>query len=296
MTYEHICLSQKEPDKRKMIQNGSEINAQEKLQSAILRVLESGLFQRIRRRWMASSYRCTGLERVTSQTNISLREAQGAFYILGIGIVAAILILIVESVSKSRCWSYKPGFVQGQRIGPQGHGEPHPGRSRPDNPQASPGRSMEQYDVEAGGLAIVDCQLRHPGEHMQNKSVPPARQNDSDENGQPKLRRRNGFVPNGDLNGGVKALGGLHYTDLFTGLTTPSGLVYDVTEPASEAARCKFSEPPTRRCSDGRLSVRRRCNSCGAMRAAISKTVKVNNNDAETGEVTIRSVADVSYL
>ena len=29
MTYNHISLSQKEPDKRKMIKNGSEINAQE---------------------------------------------------------------------------------------------------------------------------------------------------------------------------------------------------------------------------------------------------------------------------
>jgi len=31
MIYNHINLSQKEPDKKKMIQNGSEINAQEKL-------------------------------------------------------------------------------------------------------------------------------------------------------------------------------------------------------------------------------------------------------------------------
>ena len=31
MTYNHISLSQKEADKRKMIQNGSDINAQEKL-------------------------------------------------------------------------------------------------------------------------------------------------------------------------------------------------------------------------------------------------------------------------
>ena len=31
MTYNHISLSQKEPDKRKIIQNGSDINAQEKL-------------------------------------------------------------------------------------------------------------------------------------------------------------------------------------------------------------------------------------------------------------------------
>ena len=31
MTYNHISLSQKEPDKRKMIQNGSDINTQEKL-------------------------------------------------------------------------------------------------------------------------------------------------------------------------------------------------------------------------------------------------------------------------
>ena len=31
MTYNHISLSQKEPDKRKMIQNGSEINTQKKL-------------------------------------------------------------------------------------------------------------------------------------------------------------------------------------------------------------------------------------------------------------------------
>ena len=31
MTYNYISLSQKEPYKRKMIQNGSDINAQEKL-------------------------------------------------------------------------------------------------------------------------------------------------------------------------------------------------------------------------------------------------------------------------
>ena len=31
MTYNPTSLSQKEPDKRKMIQNGSELNAQEKL-------------------------------------------------------------------------------------------------------------------------------------------------------------------------------------------------------------------------------------------------------------------------
>ena len=31
MTYNHISVSQKEPDQRKMIQNGSDINAQEKL-------------------------------------------------------------------------------------------------------------------------------------------------------------------------------------------------------------------------------------------------------------------------
>ena len=31
MTYNHISLSQKEPYKRKMIQIGSDINAQEKL-------------------------------------------------------------------------------------------------------------------------------------------------------------------------------------------------------------------------------------------------------------------------
>ena len=31
MTYHQIILSQKEPYKRKMIQNGSDINAQEKL-------------------------------------------------------------------------------------------------------------------------------------------------------------------------------------------------------------------------------------------------------------------------
>ena len=31
MTYNHISLSQKESDKGKMIQNGSDINAQEKL-------------------------------------------------------------------------------------------------------------------------------------------------------------------------------------------------------------------------------------------------------------------------
>ena len=31
MIYNHINMSQEEPDKRKMIQNGSEVNAQEKL-------------------------------------------------------------------------------------------------------------------------------------------------------------------------------------------------------------------------------------------------------------------------
>ncbi len=42
------------------------------------------------------------MERTTSQTNISLAEAQGAFYILGIGLVLASLILFIEYVYKWR--------------------------------------------------------------------------------------------------------------------------------------------------------------------------------------------------
>ena len=50
------------------------------------------------------------MERTTSQTNISLAEAQGAFYILGIGLTVATLILAAEKIwtkSKNRKFSRK---------------------------------------------------------------------------------------------------------------------------------------------------------------------------------------------
>ena len=47
-------------------------------------------------------HRCTGLERTTAQTNISLAEAQGAFYILGLGLLVASLFLFGEKVFGSR--------------------------------------------------------------------------------------------------------------------------------------------------------------------------------------------------
>ena len=58
------------------------------------------MLERIKRKWLTGSNRCTGLERVSTQTNIGLRESQGAFYILAIGIVAATLVLTVEKISK----------------------------------------------------------------------------------------------------------------------------------------------------------------------------------------------------
>ncbi len=52
-------------------------------------------------RWIAKWYqggsRCTGLERTTEQKNISLAEAQGAFYILGIGLLIATICLLIEN-------------------------------------------------------------------------------------------------------------------------------------------------------------------------------------------------------
>ncbi len=58
--------------------------------------------ERWQNKWYPIGNKCTGLERTTSQTNISLAEAQGAFYILGIGLVLASLILFVEYVYKWR--------------------------------------------------------------------------------------------------------------------------------------------------------------------------------------------------
>ena len=54
--------------------------------------------QRWTRKWYSGGARCTGLERTTSQKNIGLAEAQGAFYILAIGLVLALLVLVTEKV------------------------------------------------------------------------------------------------------------------------------------------------------------------------------------------------------
>ena len=53
-------------------------------------------------KWYPVGSKCTGLERTTSQTNISLAQAQGAFYILGIGLIMASLCLVTEKLFKLR--------------------------------------------------------------------------------------------------------------------------------------------------------------------------------------------------
>ena len=55
-------------------------------------------------KWYPVGSKCTGLERTTSQTNISLAQAQGAFYILGIGLLIASLCLLTERLFKLRKW------------------------------------------------------------------------------------------------------------------------------------------------------------------------------------------------
>ena len=49
----------------------------------ILHILRTGLMQRWKNKWYSIGNQCTGLERKQEQTNISLAEAQGAFFILG---------------------------------------------------------------------------------------------------------------------------------------------------------------------------------------------------------------------
>ena len=248
---------------------------------------------------MSNGYRCTGLERVTSQTNISLREAQGAFYILGIGIIASILILFVEGMSKSRCWSYRPGFGQ-QRpmVGPQ-PGDPRApggGGSRASGAASQQLGPIRQYDVEMGT----------PPRNTDSEQLPAPEEHSAVDGTSRRSGYRNGYIQNGAVYGKDKAKDkakdGLHYSDLFTGKITPSGLVYDragdVTSSSGSSSRWKLSEPPARRRNESRVAVRRRCNSCGAAGSANGKivTAVVNNNDAETGEVTIRTVAEMSCL
>lgn len=55
------------------------------------------------RKWYSGGTQCTGLERTTEQKNISLAEAQGAFYILAIGFVLAVLLLVGEKVLVWSC-------------------------------------------------------------------------------------------------------------------------------------------------------------------------------------------------
>ena len=55
-------------------------------------------------KWYPVGSKCTGLERTMSQTNISLAQAQGAFYILGIGLLIASLCLLTERLFKLRKW------------------------------------------------------------------------------------------------------------------------------------------------------------------------------------------------
>lgn len=62
----------------------------------MLQILEAGLIERWQSKWYPVGNKCTGLERTTSQTNISLAEAQGAFYILGIGLMLAAITLVIE--------------------------------------------------------------------------------------------------------------------------------------------------------------------------------------------------------
>lgn len=63
-----------------------------------MRILEAGLLEKWHRKWYAAVHRCTGLERTKEQSNISLAEAQGAFYILAIGLFVATLILASEKL------------------------------------------------------------------------------------------------------------------------------------------------------------------------------------------------------
>ncbi|ELU17082.1 hypothetical protein CAPTEDRAFT_194620 [Capitella teleta] len=62
----------------------------------LLRIIEAGLMERWKRKWSTSVTPCNGLERTAEQTNISLAEAQGAFYVLGIGLMCSFFSLMLE--------------------------------------------------------------------------------------------------------------------------------------------------------------------------------------------------------
>ena len=69
-----------------------------------MKILEAGILEKEKRaqfkEWHSGG--CTGLERKVHQTNISLAEAQGAFYILGIGLTVACSMLICEFIYDRR--------------------------------------------------------------------------------------------------------------------------------------------------------------------------------------------------
>lgn len=65
--------------------------------------------ERWQSKWYPIGSKCTGLERTTSQTNISLAQAQGAFYILGIGLVMATLCLVIERLYQIKRWRIRIG-------------------------------------------------------------------------------------------------------------------------------------------------------------------------------------------
>lgn len=61
-----------------------------------MKILEAGLMIRWKNKWFSDANRCTGLETAGTQSKITLAEAQGAFYLFGIGLLVALIAIVLE--------------------------------------------------------------------------------------------------------------------------------------------------------------------------------------------------------
>ena len=69
-------------------------------------MLEAGLIQHWQNKWFPKGADCTGSESVGKQEQITLSHAQGAFYLLGIGILIALILLLVEHIVANQIQRY----------------------------------------------------------------------------------------------------------------------------------------------------------------------------------------------
>ena len=257
----------------------------------LLRILESGLLLRIKRKWLTGSTRCTGLERVAAQTNISLREAQGAFYILAIGLVASVLVLVVENLSKSRCWTYTPGFFPPPSMGPP------PSTTGPIWEGSS--RSMftggiRQFPVSLE-LATVDMPYNGRNDREITRDVSVEGRKSMSE------VHQNGRIPNGTAHHQAEVVihadDILSYVDIFSGEVKRSNLVYqrkymNQSKPTELVTRSSISDRDATNVTRRRLSSKLSDTSSFVANGSVIR----DKNDAETGEIIMEAVSEVSYL